>query len=109
MKKPGRPNCDWTLPESALVKHDDITPIVPGHSRTNDLWRRITTDDESEMMRRRSHRALKPEQKELLKHWIEQGAPYAEALVVYLARESEIPEVSTRSAAQRDRYFIAAA
>src|SRR5215213_4425699 len=66
------------IADSALAKHDDVTPIVPGHPEQSELWRRITTDDQSEMMPPPdSHRMLKPEQKETLKHWIEQGAPYA--------------------------------
>jgi hypothetical protein len=84
-------------PESALVKHDDITPIVPGHPDQSDLWRRNTTDDESEMMPPPdSHRALKPEQKELLKRWIEQGAPYAKHWSFIPPVKAELPEVSDK-------------
>src|SRR6476469_3635361 len=84
-------------PESALVKHDDITPIVPGHPEQSELWRRITTDDESEMMPPpESHRALKPEQKELLKRWIEQGAPYAKHWSFIPPVKAESPEVSDK-------------
>src|SRR6187397_311988 len=85
-------------PESALVKHDDITPIVPGHPEQSELWRRITTDDESEMMPPPdSHRALKPAQKELLKRWIEQGAPYAKHWSFIPPKKVAIPEVSEKS------------
>src|SRR5438477_8066572 len=57
--------------DSAYAKHDSGKPIVPGHPEKSELWRRITTDDESEMMPPPdSHRHLKPEQKETLKHWI---------------------------------------
>src|SRR5947208_11857747 len=56
--------------DSALAKHEDVTPIVPGHPEQSELWRRIITDDESEMMPPPdSHRVLKPDQKETLKHW----------------------------------------
>src|SRR5436190_5605940 len=49
--------------DSALAKHDDVTPIVPGQPEQSELWRRITTEDESEMMPPPdSHRVLEPEQ-----------------------------------------------
>ncbi len=85
-------------PESALVKHDDITPIVPGHPDQSELWRRITTDDESEMMPPPdSHRALKPEQKQLLKRWIEQGAAYDKHWSFIPPVKADVPEVSDKS------------
>jgi len=66
------------MADSALAGHDGVAAIVPGHPEQSELWRRITTDHESELMPPPdSHRALKPPQKELLKRWIEQGAPYA--------------------------------
>jgi hypothetical protein len=84
-------------PESALVKHDDITPIVPGHPEQSELWRRVTTDDESEMMPPPdSHRALKPEQKVTLKRWIEQGAPYAKHWSFIPPVKADVPEVSDK-------------
>src|SRR5829696_5644317 len=84
-------------PDSALAKHDDVTPIVPGHPEQSELWRRITTDDESEMMPPPdSHRALKPEQKETLKRWIEQGAPYAKHWSFIAPVKAEVPEVSDK-------------
>ena len=85
-------------PESALVKHDDITPIVPGHPEQSDLWRRVTSDDESEMMPPPdSHRALKPEQKALLKRWIEQGAKYEKHWSFIPPVKAPLPEVSDKS------------
>src|SRR3954467_1696674 len=51
--------------DSTLAQHDDVPPIVPSHPEQSELWRRITTDDESEMMPPPdSHRVLKSEQKE---------------------------------------------
>src|SRR4051794_32593632 len=83
------------MADSALAKHDDVTPIVPSHPEQSELWRRITTDDESEMMPPPdSHRVLKPEQKETLKHWIEQGAQYAKHWSFISPVKSEIPDVS---------------
>ena len=83
------------MPESALVKHDDVTAIVPGHPEQSELWRRVTSSDESEQMPPPdSHRELKPEQKELLKRWIEQGAHYAKHWSFIPPVKAELPEVS---------------
>src|SRR5262249_30870672 len=54
--------------DSAYAEHDSGKPIVPGHLDQSELWRRVTSTDESEMMPPPdSHRALKPEQKDKLK------------------------------------------
>src|SRR5438105_14413635 len=50
--------------ESAYAEHDSGKSIVPGHPEQSELWRRITSSDESEMMPPPdSHRQLKTEQK----------------------------------------------
>src|SRR3954470_19743001 len=90
-------------PESALVKHDDITPIVPGHPEQSELWRRITSNDESEMMPPPdSHRALKAEQKERLKRWIEQGAPYAKHWSFIPPVKAPVPDIHVGESAAAD-------
>jgi hypothetical protein len=88
---------------SALAKHDDVSAIVPGHPEQSELWRRITSDDESEMMPPPdSHRQLKPEQKELLKRWIEQGAQYAKHWSFILPKKAPVPDVSEKSWLQNE-------
>jgi hypothetical protein len=83
--------------DSAYADHDGTKPIVPGHPDQSELWRRITTDDESELMPPPdSHRVLKPEQKETLKHWIEQGAPYAKHWSFIPPVKADVPEVSNK-------------
>src|SRR3954468_8800647 len=80
--------------DSALAKHDDVTPIVPSHPEQSELWRRITSTDESEMMPPPdSHRVLKSEQKETLKRWIEQGAPYAKHWSFIPPVKAAVPDV----------------
>src|SRR4051794_2071802 len=83
--------------DSALAKHDDVTPIVPTHPEQSELWRRVTTDDESEVMPPPdSHRQLKPAQKELLKRWIEQGAKYEKHWSFIPPVKAPLPEVSEK-------------
>jgi hypothetical protein len=84
--------------ESAYAKlEDDAVPIVPGHPEKSEVWRRITSDDESEMMPPPdSNRHLKPEQKETLKRWIEQGAPYSKHWSFISPVKAPVPEVSDK-------------
>jgi hypothetical protein len=85
-------------PDSALAKHDDVTAIVPGHPEQSELWRRITSDDDSERMPPTdSHRALKPEQIAKLKLWIEQGAKYEKHWSFIPPQKAPLPEVSNKS------------
>src|SRR3954467_12302398 len=86
------------IADSALAKQDDVVAIVPGHPDESELWRRVTSTDNSEMMPPPdSHRQLKPEQKELLKRWIEQGAPYAKHWSFIPPQKAPLPEVSEPS------------
>ena len=80
--------------DSAYADHGSGKSIVPGHADQSELWRRITTEDESELMPPPdSHRVLKPAQKETLKRWIEQGAPYAKHWSFIPPVKAEVPEV----------------
>lgn len=84
--------------ESAFSASDDKIAIVPGKPEKSDLWRRITSDDGSVLMPPPgSHRQLKPEQKELLKRWIEQGAPYAKHWSFIPPIKAAVPEVSDKA------------
>ncbi len=81
--------------KSAYAKlDDDAIPIVPGHPEKSELWRRITSTDESEMMPPPdSHHKLKPEQKQILKRWIELGAPYQKHWAFIPPVKAPLPEV----------------
>jgi len=51
--------------------------ITPGKPEQSALWKRIITQDEDEVMPPpKSHKTLKPEQKDLLQRWIVAGAPW---------------------------------
>jgi hypothetical protein len=62
--------------ESAFSKMESgETPIVPGDVEKSDLLRRIVSTDKDEVMPPpKEHRKLKPEQIELLRRWIKEGA-----------------------------------
>ncbi len=63
--------------EAALAKIDDVFPIVPGKPAESDVWKRITTPDEDDVMPPgKEHRQLATREREVIKKWIEQGAEY---------------------------------
>jgi hypothetical protein len=98
------------LGESALADREGVRAIAPGHPEKSELWRRITSTDESEMMPPPdSHRVLEPEEKVLLKRWIEQGAPYAKHWSFIPPVKAPLPEVSDKAWPRNeiDRFVLA--
>ncbi|MGA0287713.1 MAG: c-type cytochrome domain-containing protein, partial [Phycisphaerales bacterium] len=64
--------------ESAYASSDGVTPIVPGDPDASELWRRIASPDPDEVMPPpESHRELDARERNLIRQWIEEGAPYA--------------------------------
>lgn len=65
------------VPEGAFAERDGATAIKPGDLARSAVWERITsTDPDLVMPPPSSRKALTAAQKETLKRWIEQGAPY---------------------------------
>ncbi len=66
------------LREAALKPAESgDAPIVPGDSGKSELIRRISSTDEGEQMPPPSaHKTLTQSQKDLLKRWVDEGAPY---------------------------------
>ncbi|MFY8201209.1 MAG: DUF1549 domain-containing protein, partial [Pirellula staleyi] len=64
--------------ESAFADRKGAIAIVPGQLAKSEVWRRVMSDDADEVMPPpNSHRGLSDAEKDKLKRWIEQGAPYA--------------------------------
>ncbi|MGB0991818.1 MAG: PSD1 and planctomycete cytochrome C domain-containing protein [Akkermansiaceae bacterium] len=61
----------------AKLKESDKFAIVPGDPENSDVWQRITTaDDEQVMPPVKFHKPLDATEKAMIKRWIEQGAKY---------------------------------
>ena len=61
----------------------------------SELLARINADDEYTIMPPlESHKSLQPEEKELLRRWIESGAPYSPPWAYLPPQESDVPKVS---------------
>jgi hypothetical protein len=63
--------------EAAIADNEGTRAIVPGKLADSEMWRRISTDDEDDVMPPKDeHRQLSTREKAMLKKWIEQGAEY---------------------------------
>lgn len=62
----------------ATSERDGVRAIVPGDATRSELWRRILSSDPDEMMPppQSQKPPLTAEQRDLIRQWIEQGAPY---------------------------------
>ncbi|MCI0747839.1 MAG: DUF1553 domain-containing protein [Verrucomicrobia subdivision 3 bacterium] len=68
--------------------------VIPGDLEKSELWARITTTDEDDAMPPpESNKVLKPEQKELLKKWILQGAPWQGHWAYIKSERPRLPNV----------------
>ena len=67
----------FELATKKLGKKKNRQALVPGKPEQSEIWKRIITDDEDDIMPpEESHKSLKPEEKALIKKWIEQGGEY---------------------------------
>ena len=67
----------FELATKKLGKKKNRQALVPGKPAESEIWKRIMTDDEDDIMPpEESHKSLKPDEKELIKKWIEQGGEY---------------------------------
>ncbi len=63
--------------DGATADRDGAHGIVPGKLAESDVWQRITSDDADVVMPPpKANKHLTDAQRELIKRWIEQGAPY---------------------------------
>jgi len=83
------------MAESATEDRGGYAALVPGKPEASEAWRRITSEDESEVMPPvDSHRTLTPEQKEMLRRWIDEGAQYAKHWAFIPPVKAALREVS---------------
>ena len=77
----------------ALKDHDGMLPIVPGKPEESELVTRVYSTDKDEVMPPpKAKKALKPEQKELLKKWIAEGAEYRMHWAFEAVKAPPVPE-----------------
>ena len=80
--------------EGAYADHDGSVAVRSGDLAGSELWNRVSTSDtEVVMPPPESKKSLKPEEKEILRRWIEQGAAYQKHWAFEPPKTSRIPEV----------------
>ena len=83
------------LEASAKAKLGDHFAIVPGQPAKSELIRRITTSDPDDRMPPAdAGRQLTPQQIEVLRRWIEQGAQWQAHWAFIAPRRPAVPEIS---------------
>lgn len=66
------------MAESALMDRGGLFAIKPGSLDESEAWQRIVSEDEDTVMPPpKAHSPLDTKDKETIRRWIEQGAPYA--------------------------------
>ncbi|NDB76900.1 MAG: DUF1549 domain-containing protein, partial [Verrucomicrobia bacterium] len=89
-------NLRLDLEASAKAKLKDHFAIVPGQPAKSELMRRITTSDADERMPpAKAGRQLTPQQVELLRCWIEQGAKWEGHWAFLAPKRPVVPEVQS--------------
>ncbi len=81
--------------------------IIKGQPDKSTLYQRIISKDEDEIMPPpKEHKTLKPAQVALIKHWIEQGAPWQPHWSLVAPQKAPLPELADASWAKNptDRF-----
>jgi hypothetical protein len=94
-----------------LAKHKGKVAIVPGNPAESYAYQRIINPDPKEVMPPTSvpHLKLNQREKDLIKRWIEEGAPWSEHWAFVPATRPSVPEVSDAKWARNDvdRFILA--
>ena len=97
-------------PGGALVATEDgALPIKPGDPDGSEVWRRIIATDEDDIMPPpKAHKTLSAEQKDVLRRWIEQGAPYQRHWAFEAPVKPAVPTtgVAARAATPIDAFIL---
>ncbi len=81
--------------EGATATTDGVTAVVPGKPDESELAARILTDDEDDLMPpKKSGKQLKPEEKEILRRWVAEGAEYQKHWSFNLPKRTELPVIA---------------
>ncbi|HUG20715.1 MAG TPA: PSD1 and planctomycete cytochrome C domain-containing protein, partial [Planctomycetaceae bacterium] len=99
------------LKPNMFAKADsDETIVVPGKPADSELYRRLTSDDpDTRMPPAESTKVIKPEQRELIRKWIEQGAVWQDHWAYQPPVRPELPEVKHADRVRNpiDRFILA--
>jgi hypothetical protein len=81
------------LKEDAFADRDGVPALVAGDLDASEVWYRIITGEEDELMPPpESKKELSASQKELIRKWIEQGAPWEEHWAFAAPGKPSVPD-----------------
>jgi hypothetical protein len=90
--------------EGAYAVNDGVQAIKPGDLAGSEVWVRINSADEDEVMPPPdSHKKLTAGQKALIKRWIEEGAPYQKHWAFETPVKPAVPVIGAKSSVFRNR------
>jgi hypothetical protein len=92
--------------ELATAVGDSGRPaIVPGHAEESELWRRVLSEDPDEQMPPPSFgKPLRPEQRNVLQRWIQQGAEYQGHWAFLRVERPAVPSLESSGSNDDVRY-----
>lgn len=94
--------------EGATTAVGERAAIVPGKIEESELWRRITSDDEDEVMPPpESHQPLSDQERAVLRRWIEEGAEYQQHWSFEPIKQVTVPSVASVDGHPLDRFIAA--
>jgi len=86
------------LRDEAIKDHKGTRPIVPGDAANSEMVRRITATDPDDIMPPpKTGRTLSAVEIDLLKRWIQQGAPYSPHWAFVKPERAALPPVKMKS------------
>jgi hypothetical protein len=95
--------------ESAYAERNGLIRIKPGDPANSEVWLRITSKDEEEVMPPPdAHSKLTEAQKQTIKSWIEQGAKYALHWSLVPPKKVEVPLMGKTAGANPIDAFVRA-
>ncbi len=96
--------------EDLFTRRGPHAPVVAGKPEASRIWVRIAaTNPQHRMPPPSSHKQLKPEQKELIRRWILQGAPYEAHWAFVAPQMPQLPKVRNEKWVRNpiDRFVLA--
>lgn len=95
--------------EGAVAEHDGRHAIVPGNIATSELVKRIVASDDQQMPPKDSGRSLSPEQIDVLKRWIAEGANWGNHWSFEKISRPPVPTVNSAKTpiTDLDRFVLA--
>lgn len=96
--------------KDATADNDGVRAIVPGDLSGSELWKRLITTDEDEIMPPpKTHKTVTAAQKEIIRQWILQGAKYQDhwAFIPPAAVEPPAVKQTEWPRGELDRFILA--